>query len=70
MRGGGGGEMKGKRTAKWSSDGNAIEISSDVEGPNGTQHSTQKWWLSSDGKTLTVEQTSQRGTTKQVYNKQ
>jgi hypothetical protein len=67
---GGGPEMKGKRTAKWSADGNSIEISSSVEGPNGAFTTTQKWSVSADGKWLTIESTTQRGTSKSVYAKQ
>ncbi|MDX2044497.1 MAG: hypothetical protein SF097_25025 [Acidobacteriota bacterium] len=50
---------KGKRTAKWSADGNGIEVSEDakLETPDGEANTTmkRKWVLSADGKTLTIE---------------
>lgn len=70
---------KGKRTAKWSADGNGIEISetTDYQTPDGgtvTVKATRKWTLSADAKTLTIEQTleSPQGTqtSKRVFNKQ
>jgi hypothetical protein len=52
-------EGKGKRTAKWSADGNSIEITEAVtyDTPNGSVavDATRKWTLSADGKTLTIE---------------
>ncbi|MCA1629443.1 MAG: hypothetical protein LC785_07020 [Acidobacteria bacterium] len=70
---------KGKRTTKWSADGNGIEISevTDAVTPDGETakiKAARKWTLSADGKTLTIEQTldTPRGsqTTKRVFNKQ
>jgi hypothetical protein len=51
---------KGKRTAKWSADGNGFESVEDItfESPDGqtlTQHVTRKWVLAADGKSFTVE---------------
>ena len=51
---------KGKRTAKWNTDGGGIEVSekAEVEAPDGstaTIEATRKWSLSSDGKTLTID---------------
>lgn len=71
-------ETKGKRTAKWSSDGTALEVhdKADFQTPNGSvsMEATSKWTLAADGKTLTVEQTrtTPRGTqtSKRVYTKQ
>lgn len=52
---------KGKRTAKWSADGTALEVSetATLEGPNGADEvsATRKWWLAADGKTMTIELT-------------
>ena len=72
-----GNEIKGKRTAKWSADGTALEVSdkANVETPNGTVaiESSSKWTLSDGGKTLTIDQTrtTPRGpqTSKRVYTK-
>ena len=70
---------KGKRTTKWTADGNGIEISeiTDAVTPDGetaTIKAARKWTLSADGKTLSIEQTLEtpRGsqTTKRVFNKQ
>ncbi|HZS48481.1 MAG TPA: hypothetical protein VFC63_25655 [Blastocatellia bacterium] len=80
-RGGGGGGTPptGKRTAKWSADGNSVDIAEDTtftgqDGQAMTRHSTQHWSLSADGKTLTIESTGQgrNGETHStaVYNKQ
>ena len=74
----GGGETKGKRTAKWSADGSVLEVNDKAtfDTPNGAMstEANSKWTLSADGKTLTVEstRTSQRGEqkSKRVYNKQ
>jgi hypothetical protein len=53
-------EVKGKRTAKWSADGNGFESVEEltVEAADGqtiTQHITRKWVMSGDGKTFTIE---------------
>jgi hypothetical protein len=52
---------KGKRTAKWSADGMAVEVSetATLNGPNGTDEvsATRKWTLAADGKTLTIDLT-------------
>lgn len=67
-KGPGGAEGKGKRTAKWSADGNGIEVSEAIiyETPDGavTVDITRKWTLSADGKTLTIDMnvTSPMGT--------
>jgi hypothetical protein len=72
-------EVTGKRTAKWSADGTAVEINetADVPTPDGgtaSVKSWRKWTLSADGKTLTAEEsrTSPRGEqkAKRVYTKQ
>ncbi|HEX8747976.1 MAG TPA: hypothetical protein VF717_12310 [Pyrinomonadaceae bacterium] len=59
QKGPGGAEGKGKRTAKWSTDGNGLDVKEAVtfETPNGelALDVTRKWTLSADGKTLTVE---------------
>jgi hypothetical protein len=73
----GGNEAKGKRTAKLSADGTALEVNdkATVETPNGpaTFESSSKWTLSDGGKTLTIDQTrtTPRGpmTSKRVYAK-
>lgn len=53
------GSAKGKRTSKWTADGNGFEVSEKVtaETPEGTAEiqATRKWALSSDAKTLTIE---------------
>lgn len=50
---------KGKRMAKWSDDGNGIEIkeTSTFDGPEGAVNiqMTRIWTLSSDGKTLKID---------------
>lgn len=60
-RGGGGMTGKGKRTAKWSADGNGIDVSEEAvfETPEGpvTVQVTRKWTMAADGKTLTIELT-------------
>lgn len=60
-RGIGGMTGKGKRTAKWSADGNGIDVSEEAvfETPEGavTIHATRKWTMAADGKTLTIELT-------------
>jgi len=69
---------KGKRIAKWSADGAALEVSetATLDGPNGPDEvsATRKWSLSADGKTLTIEMTfsGEQGTrkTKRVFVKQ
>lgn len=56
---GGGATGKGKRTAKWTADGNGIEVLEEarLETPDGSADTTmkRKWQLSPDGKTLTIE---------------
>ncbi len=58
-KGPGGLEGQGKRTAKWSADGNGIEVSEEIlyDTPQGsaTVNITRKWALSADGKELTIE---------------
>jgi len=69
---------KGKRTAKWSADGAALEVSetATIDGPNGPDEvsATRKWTLAADGKTMTIELTfnGEQGTqkTKRVFVKQ
>ena len=55
----GGQAGKGKRTAKWSADGNGIEVSenSTFDGPEGAVNvqMTRTWTLSADGKTLKID---------------
>ena len=72
-------ELTGKRTAKWSADGPALEMTetADVPTPDGGTASIKvwrKWALAADGKTLTAEETrtGPRGEqkTKRVYAKQ
>ena len=72
-------ESKGKRTAKWSADGNSLEVAEsmtfqDREGANVEAKATRKWTLSADGKTLTVEESRtggmRAGQSKRVYVKQ
>ena len=72
-------ETKGKRTAKWSADGKALEVSEGIsfQAPDGTNvdaKTTRKWTLAADGKTLTIEETRtggmRAGTSKRVYAKQ
>jgi hypothetical protein len=50
---------KGKRTAKWTADGNGIEVTEQAtfETPDGpvSQQMTRKWTLSADGKSLIIE---------------
>lgn len=50
---------KGKRTSKWTTDGNGFEVfeKASVETPNGEVaiERTRKWALGADGKTLTIE---------------
>jgi len=53
---------KGKRTAKWSADGNGIEVkeNSTFEAPDGDVNvqMTRVWTLSTDGKTLKIDITA------------
>ena len=53
------GSAKGKRTSKWTTDGNGFEVSENVtaETPEGEVklQTTRKWTLAADGKTLTIE---------------
>ena len=55
----GGQSGKGKRTAKWTADGNGIEVSenSTFDGPEGAVNvqMTRLWTLSADGKTLKID---------------
>lgn len=55
----GGQSGKGKRTAKWSADGNGIEVNenSTFESPEGSVsvQMTRTWTLSADGKTLKID---------------
>lgn len=55
----GGQSGKGKRTAKWTADGNGIEVNenSTFDGPEGavTIQMTRLWTLSADGKTLQID---------------
>ena len=50
---------KGKRTAKWTADGNGIEVTEQAtfDTPDGpiTQQMTRKWTLAGDGKSLVIE---------------
>jgi hypothetical protein len=53
-------EVKGKRTAKWSVDGNGFESSEELtlenaDGETVTQQVTRKWIMAGDGKTFTIE---------------
>jgi hypothetical protein len=54
---------KGKRTAKWTADGNGIEVNEQVtfDTPEGSVNvqTTRKWTLSADGKTLKIELSTQ-----------
>jgi hypothetical protein len=54
-----GSKGKGKRTAKWTADGNGIEVaeSASFDTPEGavTVKMSRKWSLAADGKTLTIE---------------
>ena len=54
---------KGKRTAKWSADGNGIEVkeNSTFEAPDGdvAVQMTRIWALSADGKTLKIDITAE-----------
>jgi hypothetical protein len=54
---------KGKRTAKWSADGNGIEIveNSTFDAPEGSVdvRMTRTWTLSADGKTLKIDITAE-----------
>ena len=53
---------KGKRTARWSADGNGIEVNenSTFDGPEGAVNvqMTRNWTLSADGKTLKIDITA------------
>lgn len=54
-----GSKAKGKRTAKWSDDGKGVEVTEELSfnSPRGpvTIHTTRKWIMLDDGKTLTIE---------------
>jgi hypothetical protein len=58
-KGPGGIEGKGKRTAKWSADGNQIEVTETIvyDTPQGsvTVDIARTWTLSADGKMLTID---------------
>lgn len=58
-KGPGGLEGKGKRTAKWSADGNSIEVTEAItyDTPQGSINVdiTRTWALSADGKVLTID---------------
>ena len=78
MGGPGGPKPKGKRTSKWTEDGNGFNAAEEitVEAPDGGQmtiKANRRWRLSPDGKTLTVEmsQETRRGlrTWKRVFAK-
>ncbi len=70
---------KGKRTVKWTDEGMGIEVveevSFDMPMPQGKVEiqSTQKWVMSADGKTITIEMTQKdaKGTTrtKRIFTK-
>jgi hypothetical protein len=55
----GGAEGKGKRTAKWATDGNGFEVAEEekFDSPNGevTFQFARKWAMLPDGKTLVIE---------------
>jgi len=55
-------EGKGKRTAKWSADGNGIEVTenSTFDAPEGSVNvqMTRVWTLAADGKTLKIDITA------------
>lgn len=55
------GNAKGKRTSKWTAEGNGFEVTENVKAqtPEGEVEiqATRKWSLSTDGKTLTIEMT-------------
>ena len=57
----GGGTGKGKRTSKWSAEGDGFDASEEatVEGPEGevSVKAKRRWRVSTDGKTLTIEMT-------------
>ena len=57
----GGGGGKGRRTARWTADGNSFESteSATLDGPEGKAEikGARKWTLAGDGKTLTIEMT-------------
>ncbi|HVF92189.1 MAG TPA: hypothetical protein VNH22_19140 [Blastocatellia bacterium] len=52
-------EKKGKRTARWTADGNGIEVVevATLESPNGPVevNMKRKWAISGDGKTIVIE---------------
>jgi hypothetical protein len=73
-----GNSQKGKRTVKWSADGTTLEIkeSATIERQGNTFNieTISKWSLSTDGKTLTVDQTRTgpqgEQKSKRIFNKQ
>ncbi len=56
-RTGGGQNGKGKRTAKWATGGNGIEVNETATFDSVTVQTVRKWVLSPDGKTLKIEMT-------------
>jgi hypothetical protein len=60
------GTAKGKRTSKWTADGNGFEVTENVkaqtqDGGEVELQTTRKWTLATDGKTLTIEMTVKGG---------
>ena len=60
------GGAKGKRTSKWTADGNGFDVTENVkaqtqEGGEVELQATRKWTLATDGKTLTIEMTVKGG---------
>ena len=57
----GGGGGKGRRTARWTADGNGFESTEQatLDGPEGKAEikGARKWTLAGDGRTLTIEMT-------------
>ena len=53
------GEGKGKRTSKWTADGNGFEVNEEetIDTPNGAVvlKFARKWMMAADGKSLTIE---------------
>ena len=56
---GGMGSGTGRRTSRWSADGNGFDVTekASVDGPQGKADvsATRKWTMSADGKSLTIE---------------
>ena len=67
------GNSKKKSTASWSSDGSSLTIHSTISGERNGQtfeiKTTEVWKLADDGKTLSIDYTSEsaRGTTNQTF---